>query len=128
MGRFLSKGSKLTLIKRVLSNLPVYFMSLFRAPLSVLHQLDKARHDFFAIQRMALTANKYHLVGWKQAFQPLDQGGLGLRSLQKFNRVLFCQSGCGGKVKSLAFSERNFRIFEAKEASPQHLKDRTFVL
>lgn len=46
-GNYLSKGGTLTLIKSVLSNLPVYLMSLFRAPLSVLQKIDKARRDFF---------------------------------------------------------------------------------
>lgn len=44
--RFLSKGGRLTFVKTVLSGLPVYFLSLFQAPKTVLHILEKKRKNF----------------------------------------------------------------------------------
>jgi hypothetical protein len=38
---YLSKGGRLTLIKSTLSSLPTYFLSLFVAPASVAHQIEK---------------------------------------------------------------------------------------
>lgn len=45
-GKYLSKCRRITLIKSALSNLPMYFMSLFRAPSAMLHKLEKIRVDF----------------------------------------------------------------------------------
>ena len=38
---YLSKGSRVTLIKSTLSSLPTYFMSLFPIPVSVARRIDK---------------------------------------------------------------------------------------
>lgn len=45
-GRSLSIGGRLTLIQSVLSSLPLYYFSIFRAPHKVLHQLEKIRRRF----------------------------------------------------------------------------------
>ena len=38
---YLSKGGRLTLVKRKLFNLPAYFLSLFPIPVSVVHRFEK---------------------------------------------------------------------------------------
>ena len=38
---YLSKGGRVTLIKSTLSNLPIYFLSLFPIPTSVANQIEK---------------------------------------------------------------------------------------
>jgi hypothetical protein len=43
---YLSNGGKITLIKSTLSNLPMYFMSLFSFPTSVANHIEKLQHDF----------------------------------------------------------------------------------
>nr|GEV79118.1 hypothetical protein [Tanacetum cinerariifolium] len=50
----LSIGGRLTLIKSVLTSLPLYHMSLYKAPLGVLHDLESFRRKFL----MALTRMK----------------------------------------------------------------------
>ena len=45
--KMLSFGGRLTLVKRVLSSLPLYYVSLFRAPMSVLNKLESMRQRFF---------------------------------------------------------------------------------
>lgn len=40
-------GGRLTLIKSVLSGLPLYFFSIFRAPVCILNLLEKLRKTFF---------------------------------------------------------------------------------
>lgn len=42
----LSLGAKITLIKASLSNLPLYYMSLFKMPKSAASRLDHLRRDF----------------------------------------------------------------------------------
>ena len=43
----LSYGGRITLLKAVLSALPLYFFSLFRAPIQVINTLEKIRRKFF---------------------------------------------------------------------------------
>jgi len=43
---YLSKGTRLTLINSMLSNIPTYYLSLFPIPIRVANRLDKIRKDF----------------------------------------------------------------------------------
>nr|GEW23760.1 RNA-directed DNA polymerase, eukaryota, reverse transcriptase zinc-binding domain protein [Tanacetum cinerariifolium] len=43
----LSIGGRLTLLKSVLGSMPIFHMSIFRVPLSVLHMLEPIRSHFF---------------------------------------------------------------------------------
>ena len=40
-------GGRLTLIKSVLSSLPLYHMSIFKCPMDVLNSLESIRQNFF---------------------------------------------------------------------------------
>jgi hypothetical protein len=42
----LSIGGRVTLIKSVLNSLPTYYLSLFKAPISVIDKLDRMRRNF----------------------------------------------------------------------------------
>ena len=44
---FMSKGSRLVIIKAVLSSFPTYFMSVFGIPVSVAKEIEKLQRDFF---------------------------------------------------------------------------------
>ncbi|KAK1326297.1 hypothetical protein QJS10_CPA01g02304 [Acorus calamus] len=46
-GRLMSLGGRLVLLQAVLSNLPVFMLSLFRIPRTIQHQLDVLRRHFF---------------------------------------------------------------------------------
>ena len=59
---YLSKGGRLTLIKSSLSNLPTYFLSLFRIPVSVVNRLEKLQRDF--LWGGQNEEPKFHLVKW----------------------------------------------------------------
>jgi hypothetical protein len=78
---YLFKGDTITLIKSILSNLPMYFMSLFPLPLSVAKRIEKLQHDFLwdGLDKEF----KYHLVSW-----PISEGGMGIRNLLRFNHAL----------------------------------------
>ncbi|GKE76346.1 reverse transcriptase domain, reverse transcriptase zinc-binding domain protein [Tanacetum coccineum] len=45
--KMISFGGRLTFVKSILGSLSLYFFSLFRAPMSVLHSLESVRRDFF---------------------------------------------------------------------------------
>lgn len=44
---FFSKAGRLTLLRIVLSGMPVYLFSLFRAPCKICKDMERLMHDFF---------------------------------------------------------------------------------
>lgn len=45
--RLLSQGGKITLIKSVLSNLPIILLSFFKSPMKVWKDIERIQRDFF---------------------------------------------------------------------------------
>ncbi|KAK9067117.1 hypothetical protein SSX86_014442 [Deinandra increscens subsp. villosa] len=82
----LSIGGRLTLLKSVLSSLPLYFFSLFRAPLNVLEGLERIRRQFFWGSNA--DKKKIHWVNWDTILSPKEAGGLGVGSLKAANLAL----------------------------------------
>lgn len=65
---YLSKGGRLTLIKSTLSNLPIYFMSLFPIPVVVAKCIEKIQRDL--LWQGSGEEFKFHLVNWDQICAP----------------------------------------------------------
>ena len=82
----LSVGGRLTLLKAVLGALPTYFMSIYKAPIAVLSQIEALRNKFFL--GADLEEKKMTWVSWKQVMASKDFGGLGVTSLFALNRAL----------------------------------------
>nr|GEV79306.1 RNA-directed DNA polymerase, eukaryota [Tanacetum cinerariifolium] len=82
----LSIGGRLTLIKSVLSSLPLYYMSSFKAPKSVLNRLEAIRRNFF--NGSDCSKEKLSLISWKIALASKKNGGLGISSFFALNRAL----------------------------------------
>nr|GEZ82605.1 RNA-directed DNA polymerase, eukaryota [Tanacetum cinerariifolium] len=82
----LSIGGRLTLLKSVLGSMPIFHMSIFRAPLTVLRTLESIRIQFFKGQE--LNSKKASWVNWKKVLDPKEKGGLGVSSLYALNRGL----------------------------------------
>ncbi|KAK9055629.1 hypothetical protein SSX86_026714 [Deinandra increscens subsp. villosa] len=61
-GKNLSIGGRLTLIKSVLSALPSYFFSMFRAPKNVLEGLERIRKQF--LWGVSSESKRIHWVKW----------------------------------------------------------------
>jgi hypothetical protein len=57
---YLSKGAQLTLINSTLSNIPIYYLSLFPIPVKVANRLDKIQKDF--LWGGIGDESKFHLV------------------------------------------------------------------
>nr|GEZ36071.1 RNA-directed DNA polymerase, eukaryota [Tanacetum cinerariifolium] len=70
----LSIGGCLTLIKSVLSSLPLYHMSIFKCPMGVLKLLESIRRNFF--NGVANSDKKLTLIGWKNIWLPRQMKGL----------------------------------------------------
>lgn len=84
--RYLSFASRLTLIKSVLSNLPVYFLSIFKMPVGVAKTIDRIQSNF--LWGGSEIKRKIHLVKWQEVCQSAAQGGLGVRRLSDVNVCL----------------------------------------
>lgn len=83
---YLSKVGQLTLIKSILSSLPTYYIYLFSHPVSIAQHLVKLQRDF--LWGGMDDCVKFHLVRWQMVCKPVQQGGLGLHSLVRFNQAL----------------------------------------
>nr|GEX26692.1 hypothetical protein [Tanacetum cinerariifolium] len=82
----LSIGGRLTLLKAVLGSTPIYPMSLYNVPKSVLHEMESLRHNFFnGAQRVD---RKISWVKWSKVLASKKFGGLGVSSFFALNRVL----------------------------------------
>ncbi|CAN1332331.1 Putative ribonuclease H protein At1g65750, partial [Linum perenne] len=114
--RFLSFGGRITLLKSVLSNLPIYYLSLFKAPASVIKQLERMQNKF--LWEGVSQERKHHLVGWNKVKIPLNHEGLGILDLRCVNEALL------GKWVWRFATERNAwwrRLIECKnEGGPSN--------
>ncbi|XP_028080046.1 uncharacterized protein LOC114281693 [Camellia sinensis] len=84
--RYLSFAGRLTLIKSVLSSLPVYFLSIFKLPVGIAKVLHKIQANF--LWGGSETRRKLHLISWKEICVNKNKGGLGVRNLGQVNECL----------------------------------------
>lgn len=87
---FLSKGGRLTLIKSILTNLPIYFLSAVPILVKVAKKLgniqchllwgDNEINRKYQLVKKNESNRKYHLVKWKDVKKLVNKGGLGSRS------------------------------------------------
>ena len=73
--QYISKGGRITLIRSTLSNLSIYFMSIFHLPMAVRMKLEKIQRDF--LWGGGSLKQKPHLVRWSIVCDDKGKGGLG---------------------------------------------------
>ena len=83
---YLSKGGRLTLLKSILSSLPIYYLSLFTIPVAMADKLERIQRNF--LWGSLEECFKHSLMAWEKACSPLEIGGLGVRKLVHFNQDL----------------------------------------
>jgi hypothetical protein len=84
--RHLSYGGRITLINSVLSSLPLYFFSFFKAPRCILLSLVRIQRNF--LWGGGVEAKKLCWVKWDHICLPKAKGGLGVKNLEMFNLAL----------------------------------------
>lgn len=98
-GRLLSHGGKLTLIKSVLSSIPLYTLSILKPPQCVLNRLEKIFSLFFWDE------NNKIWIAWKKIAKPINEGGLGIRSLKEVMDALHAKLAWNIQTSASPFSE-----------------------
>ncbi|GJR12603.1 RNA-directed DNA polymerase, eukaryota [Tanacetum coccineum] len=82
----LSIGGRLTLLKSVLGSTPIYNLSLYKAPKTVLNTMESIRRNFFYGSNGLDT--KITWVKWSKILAAKKCGGLGVSSYFALNRAL----------------------------------------
>ncbi|CAL5415136.1 unnamed protein product [Camellia sinensis] len=81
--RYLSFAGRVTLIKSVLSSLPVYFLSIFKLPVGIAKALHRIQANF--LWGGSEIRKKVHLINWKEVCLSKIKGGLGVRNLSQLD-------------------------------------------
>nr|GEZ90804.1 RNA-directed DNA polymerase, eukaryota [Tanacetum cinerariifolium] len=68
-----SIGGRLTLLKSVLTSLPLYQMSVYKVPMGVLNRMESMRRNFF--NGVDNYDRKLTMIGWKKILASKKKGG-----------------------------------------------------
>lgn len=82
-GSATSMGGGKFLIAASLTNSPVYHMSMFLLPKTVVKRMEKNSRKFF--WQGNSKKRKYYLVKWSKVCKSKKKGGLGIKNLRKMN-------------------------------------------
>ncbi|XP_058092654.1 uncharacterized protein LOC131239113 [Magnolia sinica] len=111
--KFLNQVAKLTLIKHVLSNIPVYLLSAINIPKSVCKTLNRALANF--VWGSSKEGHKRHWINWMKICAPTQEGGLGIRlfeDVMQAYRVKMCWNLLESKsIWATFFSSKYFWNF-----------------
>ena len=87
--RYLSVGGRITLLKSVLRNLPIYYISLFRVPSGVGKTIEKLMRKF--LWEGIVDRSRIHLVKWEDICHGKKFGGIGIGSVKDKNAALLAK-------------------------------------
>ncbi|GJW34120.1 RNA-directed DNA polymerase, eukaryota, reverse transcriptase zinc-binding domain protein [Tanacetum coccineum] len=86
---------KLTLLKSVLGSTPIYYVSMFKAPIHVINKLEAIRSHFF--NGVDTNIRKMTFAKWDNVLASKEKSGLGVSSFYALNRALIL-SGFGDSI------------------------------
>jgi len=85
-GRFLSMAGRICLIKLVITVVPLFYLSFFKAPVSVYNRIASIQRRF--LWGWARDKRPISWVSWENVCKPMEEGGLGIKDIRKFNYAL----------------------------------------
>jgi len=117
--KFLSFGGRSVLLKSIMSSLPVYFLSFFKAPTSIISSIESIFKRFF--WRGGEDFRKIAWIDWEFVCTPKEDGGLGVKRVGAFNlsllgkwcwRMLVDKEGLWYRVLKTRYGEEGGRLKE----------------
>jgi len=109
-GRFLSIAGRICLIKSVCTTIPLFYLSFFKAPVSVCNRIMSIQRKF--LWAWGKTNRSISWVRWENVCKPHEEGGLGIRDIGSFNYALLAKwkwrmmSDEKGKWKDILVSKK----------------------
>jgi len=88
-GRFLSMAGRICLINSVISAIPLYYLSLFKAPELVCKRITSIQRRF--LWGWGKESKPICWVSWEDVCKPKEEGGLSLREIRKLNHALLAK-------------------------------------
>jgi len=88
-GRFLSMAGRICLIKSVFTSLPLYYFSFFKAPEAVCDSIVRIQRRF--LWGWGRENRLISWVSWDNICRPLEEGGLEIKDVRKFNAALLAK-------------------------------------
>ncbi|GJX99346.1 RNA-directed DNA polymerase, eukaryota, reverse transcriptase zinc-binding domain protein [Tanacetum coccineum] len=88
--RFLSYAGRFQLISFVLASMQTYWASVYLLPKTIVKESNRVMKDF--LWDNTGNGNGKSKITWKVVCRPKDQGGLGIKPLDKWNEVLLMKS------------------------------------
>jgi len=88
-GRFLCMAGRLCLVKSVLSAVPLYYLSLFKAPEVVCKSITSIQRRF--LWGWGKGNKSISWISWKDICKQKEDGGFGIRDIRKFNYALLAK-------------------------------------
>ncbi|KAL5164919.1 putative ribonuclease H protein [Glycine soja] len=84
--RSISMAGRITLIKVVLTALPMFYLSFFRAPIAVIKRLTAIQRKF--LWGGSCDGKKIAWIPWSKVCAPTAKGGLGITDIKALNYAL----------------------------------------
>ena len=88
-GRFLSLAGRICLIKSVITAVPLFYLSLYKAPDCVCKSIISLQRRF--LWGWGKEKKPIAWVSWEVLCKPKEEGGLGIRDIRKFNYALLAK-------------------------------------
>lgn len=79
----LSFAGRLQLIKSVVESMMIYSITIYNWPVKLIKELEKYMRNF--LWSGDLNSRKLVIVAWKKVCTPIEEGGLGIRSISMLN-------------------------------------------
>ncbi|XP_075109246.1 uncharacterized protein LOC142181032 [Nicotiana tabacum] len=101
-GKLLSVGGRAVLISHVLQSMPMHLLSVVNPPKYVINRLHKLFAQFLWSSTVGGTSR--HWASWNTLCMPVEEGGIGFRSLHDVTKALFRKLSCNFRTKPSLWS------------------------
>jgi len=88
-GKCLSLAGRVCLVKSVLTSIPLFYLSIFKAPISVCKKISSIQRRF--IWAWGADHNRISWVSWENVCKAKEEGGLWVKDIRMFNCALLAK-------------------------------------